>query len=86
MFKYEDKSEFVSFRSGKDEVFLMLEYGDKSWVIGLKDHRVQIAQRRGATFQKNKHLSLINAGDLRHTNSIYDSGLCLEAVLKSRHT
>lgn len=76
MFKYEDTSVFVSFRSGKDEVFLMLEYGDKSWVIGLKDYqaiskrRVQIAQRRGATLQKSKHLSLINAGDLRHTNSM----------------
>jgi len=53
----------------------MLHVAASHWVTALEDHhaiskrRVLVTQRRGATFENDENLNIMDVKDIRHTNS-----------------
>ena len=72
----------------------MLHVVASHWVTALEDHhaisklRVPVTQRRGATFQNDEDLNIMDVEDIKHTNFdfIITVIVCFQAVLKSRWT
>jgi hypothetical protein len=73
---------------------VLLHVSASLWVTELEDQhdiskrRLPVTQRRGATFQKDEDLNIIDVRDIRLTNThfIVTLILCFQAVLKSLRT